>query len=323
MSKTELKIWSWLLGITGAATAMVFFLPVTAIILLCYLFIGIFLIFAPPVFFFLFGTFSVNALISKLFPTPFWLRVAIGAGVTYGVALILGSALNAERTAAFNQIVADDVPLRSKPTISRLVLVDDRPGDAYGSRHSCDVPCKAYLANGAVSAVLFPLNRDDRQAVDQREYRVYSNRTGCDRAHDFNDASSRIWEGGCLAPDTIGKVAVGDIIVHAFRISVPFQSRECDCDRFEVLVNTPAGLQIIERKTSFQMTGYDRIPIPTRDAGWNGSNYDHGIRWLHEGNMIHREYLEDVLKDDLGLSPDVYTDQQAINEAAAKFKAVH
>jgi hypothetical protein len=300
---------------------MMYFLPVTAIIFLCYLFVGILLMFTPFVFFFSAGTFGFNALITRILPKPFWLRIGISAGLTYGLALILGSLLNTERTAAFNQVASEDVPLSSKPAISRLVLVDDRSETGYDSRHTCDVACKAYLSNRAVSAVLLPLDINDRQSFESRQYTIYSNRIGCAQAQNSNDATNRIWEGGCLAPVKKGKIAIGDIIVHAFKISVPYQSKKCDCERFEVLVQTASGLQLIERKTSFQMTGYGRIPVPSRDAGWNGSNYDHGVSWLREGSMSHREYLENVLKEDLGLSPDVYTVQQAVNEAAARSQA--
>ncbi|MDV6330062.1 hypothetical protein [Asticcacaulis sp. 201] len=327
MSKKEVKAWLWLLGVSGTATLMLFLLPVTVIILLMAVFIGMLMVPAPFIFLYSAISFALNALLSRVLPKPVWLRIAMSIAVVVFGAHLVSGLLNTERAAAFNQIVANDVALTSKPSFSRLVLIDEGP-ETYRTNGAvtCDHDCTTYLANGAVTAVLLPTDRGDTRPLDQRTYTLFRNRPGCLQAQDWRD-TGRVWQGGCLAPPESEKIAIGDLVVHAKPVSVPFQIKAHPAERFEVYLMTVSGLQTIERQTSFEMTAYGDMPVMSRDAGWNGSNYDHGLSWI-SATKPHWRYLENVLKDDLGLSTDLRTREsdlaaasRANAEASAKASA--
>ncbi len=312
MSKTELKVWAWLLGVSGVSALLIFILPVTAVIFLCYLFIGMVMAFCPFIFLYGLCTFGLNAALSRVMPKPFWLRIGLSLVVVVAGAHLLSAQLNSARTAAYNQVVAQDMALAAKPVFSRLVLVDDRRAYNRPEDPVCRTDCIAYLANGAAHGVMMPVSVTDRPFIT-RDYRLFTYRPGCVQARDFSDAVDRVWKGDCVLHEDGARVAVGDLVVHAFTVTVPYQTPKCLCERFEVYLMTPAGLKLIERQTSFQMMAYGDMPVPMRDAGWNGSNYDHGISWIG-GGRPHWRFYEHILKDDLGLSPDVYTQAQKDNE---------
>ncbi|WP_155913856.1 hypothetical protein [Asticcacaulis sp. AC466] len=322
-----MKAWLWLLGVSGVASFMLFFLPVTVLILLMYVFIGMLMVPAPFIFLYSALTFGLNALLSRVLPKPVWLRIAMSIAVVVFGAHLVSGLLNTERAAAFNRIVANDIALTSKPSFSRLVRIDEGPESHRADGPvTCDHACITYLANGAVTAVLLPTDRGDTRPLYQRSYTLFRNRPGCRQAQDWRD-TGRVWQGGCLAPPQSGKIAIGDLVVHAKPVSVPFQVKDSKAERFEVYLMTASGLQTIERQTSFEMTAYGDMPVVSRDAGWNGSNFDHGLTLLNS-TKPHWRYLENVLKDDLGLSTDLRTREsdlaaasRANAEASAKASA--
>lgn len=279
MSEKELKFWWWLLGVSGISSVLIFVLPVNGLILLMYLFVGMLMAMCPPIFIYSSLTFGLNAALAQSFALPVALRILISASVVWAGGNVLSIALNAERTATYNRLVAEDVALTVKPLFTRLVVADDRHDTTSRSRpYICGSDCSDYLMRGKVRTMLFPADAQDSRPFYQRDYKALTHKTVCppSRHLPINGRGVDI----CDDRGTKTAIAPGDLLIHAFSITVPYQTKKCLCYRIEAYFMTPSGMTLIARETVFQMTAYANLPFPTRDAGWNGSNFDNGMTWL-------------------------------------------
>jgi hypothetical protein len=155
MSRAELNTWRTWLIVTGVGAVLVLFLPVQVLLLLMLVGVGLLLMYVPAAFMYLLGTFVLSALISLFAPKRPGLRLAVSVVVVAAVANLVATAFNAPVDKAFAQIAAEDVKLTAPPSISRIVMVDDRTETGNrairddDSRSPCQSDaCIPYLMNG-------------------------------------------------------------------------------------------------------------------------------------------------------------------------------